>query len=911
MIAAACCIGVCVLGFGCNPNPGGKVELGVKDSKGELAEGSNLYLGSCECGSTLEENFEISNKGDIGIEITGIDVGGSGFELDTSYNGSLGVGETKNFSVKFVPFEPGEYSGEVKIHVHELSEPFSFSVSGSGSDSSDGSLESDLQLKQNGAVIDGGSSFDFGSEIEGNSKEVTFTIENIGTKELTLTGSPLIALQETDPDWFTVTQQPSATVAAGNSTSFTIQMMPQSTGVKSATVMIPNNEPDSGDFAFTIEGTGTDSSEPEMNIQSGGVSIPDDTGNYDFSDTVVNSNNEVVFTIENLGSADLTLGVTPLVDLSGTDAAMFSVTAQPTSPVSVGGTTTFTVQFSPASTGTKSATISIDNNDGDENPYDFTITGNGVAPEMNVKQGSSDITDDTGSYALANTSVGLTSEVEFQIENTGSAALTLSGTPLVDIRGTDATMFSVINEPASTVATSDNTTFSIQFEPTSGGTKNATVSIANNDSDENPYDFSISGDAYVPDITLEGSGPVTISEGDTVDFGTWNNKETKELTFWIRNTGETNSILDLGNSPVYVSGTDHLCFEVVQPSSTTVSSGDYTTFTVTFTPGNSGENKDYAASVSVESNDPDENPYAFNLTASTYYQTYTTYGSTGNSEGDFSNPYDVVYNRDNVNKYVYVADDSRGKVLVFNSSTGSFVKEFGSDNADYTDYLAGPEALDVDSNGNIYVVNQAYYPDADFRHIHKFTADGIHVSAWGANGTGDEDIDSATGVAIGPDSVTGNEAVFVADNGNQKVKVFSTDGTYIRSWSVTEQIRDIEVFPGGRVLVATPDSYSITSFNNSGTAEGSFGFFSGLTHIEIRNDYNYVYGNSTDGIKIYSSTGDYKGIISYSSYSPSAPFENPMGMSYGDNGCLYFVNWDVGNPDFHGPNLLVKMEYLP
>ena len=68
---------------------------------------------------------------------------------------------------------------------------------------------------------------------------------------------------------------------------------------------------------------------------------------------------------------------TPLT-LSGTNADQFNIQAQPTSPVSVSGNTTFTVQFSPISLGAKTATIAIANNDSDENPYDLTLNGTGI-----------------------------------------------------------------------------------------------------------------------------------------------------------------------------------------------------------------------------------------------------------------------------------------------------------------------------------------------------------------------------------------------------------------------------------------------------------------------------------------------------------------------------------------------------
>jgi hypothetical protein len=84
------------------------------------------------------------------------------------------------------------------------------------------------------------------------------------------------------------------------------------------------------------------------------------------------------FTIENTGTAVLNLTGTPKIDISGTNASDFTVTVSPTSPVSINGSSTFTVHFDPSAAGTRTATISIANNDSDENPYNFSIQGIGT-----------------------------------------------------------------------------------------------------------------------------------------------------------------------------------------------------------------------------------------------------------------------------------------------------------------------------------------------------------------------------------------------------------------------------------------------------------------------------------------------------------------------------------------------------
>ncbi|MDQ1557736.1 MAG: hypothetical protein QOD32_796, partial [Pyrinomonadaceae bacterium] len=120
----------------------------------------------------------------------------------------------------------------------------------------------------------------------------------------------------------------------------------------------------------------------EMNVKGNNASIADGDATPSAADHTdfgtVNAGGTVsrTFTIENTGNAPLNLTSTPEVAITGAHAADFNVTLQPTSPVnSGGGTTTFTIQFAPSATGLRTATVSIANDDNDENPYDFSIQG--------------------------------------------------------------------------------------------------------------------------------------------------------------------------------------------------------------------------------------------------------------------------------------------------------------------------------------------------------------------------------------------------------------------------------------------------------------------------------------------------------------------------------------------------------
>ncbi|GGD41024.1 hypothetical protein GCM10011514_01380 [Emticicia aquatilis] len=130
---------------------------------------------------------------------------------------------------------------------------------------------------------------------------------------------------------------------------------------------------------------------PEINVKGNGTSIvsgntsPSTTDHTDFGSVLVTSGTIVrTFTIENLGGANLLLNGSPQVSISGTNAADFAVTALPTSPVVASGSTTFQVTFDPSAAGTRTAIISIANDDSDENPYVFSIQGIGSNPTISI-----------------------------------------------------------------------------------------------------------------------------------------------------------------------------------------------------------------------------------------------------------------------------------------------------------------------------------------------------------------------------------------------------------------------------------------------------------------------------------------------------------------------------------------------
>ena len=120
----------------------------------------------------------------------------------------------------------------------------------------------------------------------------------------------------------------------------------------------------------------------EINIQGYSTSIasgdtsPSSVDGTDFGSTqIITSPLSKTFTIQNTGGITLTVGA---ISISGINASDFTLTAAPSASIAAGGSSTFVLTFKPNVVGTKTASISIVNNDSNENPYTFTIQGVGV-----------------------------------------------------------------------------------------------------------------------------------------------------------------------------------------------------------------------------------------------------------------------------------------------------------------------------------------------------------------------------------------------------------------------------------------------------------------------------------------------------------------------------------------------------
>ena len=327
---------------------------------------------------TRTRTYTIQNTGALPLTITNPTISGinaSDFTVTTNPAFlSIPAGSSVTFVVTFNPSAIGGRDATINITNNDLDEnPYNFAIQGTGTSSEINLQGNSFNIIDNNISPLLGNHTDFGStNITTLTITRTFTIQNLGTTALVISNPTISGAHAAD---FSISANPGTlSIAAGSSTTFDVTFDPSAIGIRSATINIVNNDGNENPYDFAIQGTGLN---PEINVTGNTISIVDGditptTADWtDFSNVTLSR----VYTIENLGTTNLTLGT---ITFSGVNASEFTITSTPVSPVLPGTSTTFTVSFIPLEVGVRIATINIPNNDSEENNYDYIIIATGV-----------------------------------------------------------------------------------------------------------------------------------------------------------------------------------------------------------------------------------------------------------------------------------------------------------------------------------------------------------------------------------------------------------------------------------------------------------------------------------------------------------------------------------------------------
>jgi predicted acylesterase/phospholipase RssA len=185
----------------------------------------------------------------------------------------------------------------------------------------------------------------------------------------------------------------------------------------------------------------------------------------------------MLVTVTNTGNAPLLI---TSIALSGQDPRLFSQINTCRSSVAVGAACTISVVFKPTSTGSKTATLSVNGGAGTQS---VALSGTGVAPSYTVLPTS---------VAFGSQLHGTTSAAQsVTVMNSGNGPLPITS---ITLSGQNLHQFSQTNNCGSAVAVGAACTISVVFKPTLKGSMTATLSVNGG------------GGAATQSIALSGTG---------------------------------------------------------------------------------------------------------------------------------------------------------------------------------------------------------------------------------------------------------------------------------------------------------------------------------------------------------------------------------------------------------------------
>lgn len=335
----------------------------------------------------------------------------------------------------------------------------------------------EIEVRGNSVVIANGDispsvadDTDFGSvNVPAGSVSHNFAIHNTGTGNLTLDGIPSVVISGDHSDDFIISTFPSGTVLPAGSSVFTVRFDPSDAGTRSATITIANNDNDEDPYVFSIQGTGT---------------VP-----------------AYLLSVQKSGTGSGTVTSSPAgINCGSTCSNSFSSNTQVALTASPASGSIFSGWSGAGCSGLGTCSILMTSPQSVE--AIFTLVSS-PSPEIDLRYGANNVaivngdatpsTADGTDFGIADIASGTVSHW-FSVWNLGTASLQLTGNPRVVISGPSASEFTVTSQPSSPIGAGGNSVqFEVVFNPGDIGTRSATISIANNDDNENPYYFIIQG----------------------------------------------------------------------------------------------------------------------------------------------------------------------------------------------------------------------------------------------------------------------------------------------------------------------------------------------------------------------------------------------------------------------------------
>jgi hypothetical protein len=391
---------------------------------------TSLSFGNVSVGSSANQSVTVTNTGNSSTTISQINVSGQGLAVSgVSTPMTLTPGQSATLNVKFSPTAATSVNGSVSI----VSQGGTTSVAVTGSG-----------VQGNLAVSPG--SVSFSNVLTGSTNSQAVQVSNTGSASLTITQANV-----TGSGFSTNGLSLPITVAAGQSSSFNVQFVPQSAGTVTGSLSLVSNAANS---PATVALSGSSlASTHTLSVSPSSLS---------FGSVSAGSTSTQLVTLTNSGNSSVAVSQ---IAASGTGFAVTGASVPVT--LAVGQSVSFSVQFSPSAAGTDSGSVSIVSN-ATNSPASVTLSGSSPAPTYTLSASASSL-----SFGSVNT--GSSASQTVTLSNTGNAQVTISQ---ISVSGTGFAL-SGAGTPVA-VAPGMHFSFGVQFSPSAAGSDTGSVSITSN-----------------------------------------------------------------------------------------------------------------------------------------------------------------------------------------------------------------------------------------------------------------------------------------------------------------------------------------------------------------------------------------------------------------------------------------------
>lgn len=440
-----------------------------------LVNGAILNFPAVDSSGSTSATLQITNQGTGPGTINSVTISGAGFQLNglASLPVTVPAGQGILFRVVFAPGQAGTFSGTLNISMSGAT----IAASLSGSTASSNFLIRYVDPTTNNVLpLSNNATLSFPNTTAGASSTITMQIANTGAG----TGSvDSVILSSGAPAFLLLSLPPlPISVPPNQQAVFAVRFSPAQQQNYSGSIVITLNGQ-----ATTINLSGQATQAQYSYTWSDGANTTTVAagGSIPIAGTNVGQTTSIVVTVSNTGSAD---GQIAVIGVTGQG---FSLSGVPALPVTLhaGASQHFTLNFAPTQPVAVSGVLTIG---GDT----FTVSSTGIGAQLiySYTSGSASVpVAASGVVLFPPLTVGSSESLTFSIQNTGTAAATVSTINLT----APSTVFALSSLPALplNLAAGAGATFTATFSPNNTGSLTATLQV-------NTSTFTLSGNGLQP-----------------------------------------------------------------------------------------------------------------------------------------------------------------------------------------------------------------------------------------------------------------------------------------------------------------------------------------------------------------------------------------------------------------------------